>query len=517
MKRLLSTAAVIVAVLAIGIALGRWWPSDAGMDAGSGTAGEREVLYYKAPMDPNYRSDTPGKSPMGMDLVPVYADEAAGDDPGVVSIDPRIVNNLGMRTAVVERGELSRRIETVGYIGYDEDTRRQVNTRVDGWIEKLSVKATGDPVKKGQTLFELYSPTLVNAQEEYLAALQSRNTALHRASRERLAALGITASEIERLDAERTVKQRIRVVAQSDGVIAHLGVREGIYITPSTEVMSIADLDRVWVLVEVFERQSAWVKPGQRAEVVLDYLPGERWQGTVDYVYPELDPKTRTLKVRLRFDNPAEVLRPNMFARVTILGTASAPVVHVPQEALIRGGAVDRVVLALGDGRFRAQPVEVGMEAGDRIEIRSGISAGDRVVTSGQFLIDSESNIETALARIDDSDEAQVTQEISPMRVLVAAVVRGIDTDTLKVRLEHDAIAEWSWPAMTMGFDVAESALLEGLREGVSIEAAIEKHADDRYVITAITAASAAEHSGHNMSAEQAAQDADQHDMEMPQ
>jgi Cu(I)/Ag(I) efflux system membrane fusion protein len=375
-------------------------------------------------------------------------------------------------------------------------------------------------VKRGQSLFELYSPTLVNAQEEYLAALKSSNTALHQASRERLAALGVTAGEVKRLDKERSVKQRVRIYAQSDGVVAHLGVREGIYITPSTEVMSIADLDRVWVLVEVFERQAAWVKPGQRAEVVLDYLPGERWQGTVDYVYPELDPKTRTLKVRLRFDNPAEVLRPNMFARVTILGSESPPVVHVPQEALIRGGAVDRVVLALGDGRFRAQPVEVGMEAGDRIEIRSGISAGDRVVTSGQFLIDSESNIETALARMDESDESDETIEAhdeSPMRVLVAAVVRGIDADTLKIRLEHEAIAEWSWPAMTMGLDVAESALLEGLREGQSIEATIEKHADDRYVITAITTARATEHSGHEMPAEESTQEADQHDMEMPQ
>jgi Cu(I)/Ag(I) efflux system membrane fusion protein len=153
----------------------------------------------------------------------------------------------------------------------------------------------------------------------------------------------------------------------------------------------------------VFERQAAWVKAGQHAEVTLDYLPGEVLQGVVDYVYPELDAKTRTLKVRLRFDNPAEALRPNMFARVTILGTETPPVVHVPQEALIRGGAADRVVLALGNGRFRAQPVKIGIEAGDRVEIRSGVSEGDRVVTSGQFLIDSESNIDSALSRMDES------------------------------------------------------------------------------------------------------------------
>jgi Cu(I)/Ag(I) efflux system membrane fusion protein len=238
--------------------------------------------------------------------------------------------------------------------------------------------ATGDPVSSGQALFELYSPTLVNAQEEYLAVLKSRDTALHKASRDRLAALGVTAAEIKRLDSERTVKQRIRVNAASDGVVAHLGIRDGMYVTPAIELMSIADLDRVWVQVEVFERQSAWVEAGQRAEVQLDYLPGRRWQGTVDYVYPELDSNTRTLKVRLRFDNPTTVLRPNMFASVTIFGTPTDDVVHVPRDALIRGGKVDRVVLAEGDGRYRSHPVVPGIESGDRVEIQSGVAADDR-------------------------------------------------------------------------------------------------------------------------------------------
>ncbi len=255
-------------------------------------------------------------------------------------------------------------------------------------------------MKQGQLLFELYSPTLVNAQQEYLAALRSSNKVLLDASKDRLDALGVTTGEVARLDRERTVRQRVRVYAEMDGVIAHLGVREGIYVTPATEVMSVARLDRVWVIAEVFERQAAWVEPGQRAEVELDYLPGRRWQGVVDYVYPELDPATRTLRVRIRFDNEGEVLRPNMFARVTLFGGETEPVVHVPREALIRGGKVDRVVLALGAGRFRAQPVEVGIESGDRVAIREGVSPGDRVVTSGQFLIDSESNIEAALSRM---------------------------------------------------------------------------------------------------------------------
>jgi Cu(I)/Ag(I) efflux system membrane fusion protein len=369
--------------------------------AGDMPPADREVLYWVAPMDANYRRDEPGKSPMGMDLVPVYADEVDAT-PGTVKIDPTVVNNLGVRTAPAEGGPLPRRIETVGYVGYDEDTLQHVHTRVDGWIEMLATKATGDPVEKGQLLFELYSPTLVNAQQEYLAALASSNSMLRRASRDRLIALGVTQSEISRLDKERTPKQRIRVYAESDGVIAHLGVREGIFVTPATEVMSVARLDRVWVLAEVFERQAAWVEAGQAAEVELDYLPGRKWRGTVDYVYPELDATTRTLKVRIRFDNEGEALRPNMFARVTLLGNDTEPVVHIPREALIRGGNIDRVVRALGDGRFRSQAVETGIESGDRVAILNGLAEGDVIVTSGQFLIDSESDIDSALSRMDE-------------------------------------------------------------------------------------------------------------------
>jgi Cu(I)/Ag(I) efflux system membrane fusion protein len=401
-----TTIIVLVVALVAGIAVGRWLPTGDGQTPGGDSASEPEILYWVAPMDPNFRRDEPGKSPMGMDLRPVYADDVDAV-PGTVKIDPTVVNNLGVRSTAAEIGPLSRRIETVGYIGYDEDTLQHVHTRVDGWIETLATKATGDPVEKGQLLFELYSPTLVNAQQEYLATLASGNDMLQSASRDRLAALGVTGSEIERLQRERTASQRVRVYAEADGVIAHLGVREGIFVTPATEVMSVARLDRVWVLAEVFERQAAWVAPGQQAEVELDYLPGRKWQGTVDYVYPELDATTRTLKVRIRFDNEGEILRPNMFARVTLLGTATEPVVHVPREALIRGGDVDRVVLSLGDGRFRSQEVETGIESGDRVAIRVGLSAGDQIVTSGQFLIDSESDIESGLSRMDDHGAEQ--------------------------------------------------------------------------------------------------------------
>jgi Cu(I)/Ag(I) efflux system membrane fusion protein len=400
MRKQISFTVIVLVAAATGVLVGRGWSPGGEAMSAAGGSDERDILYWVAPMDANFRRDEPGKSPMGMDLVPVYADEVDAT-PGTVKIDPTVVNNLGVRTAVVESGPLPRRVETVGYIGYDEDTLMHVHLRVDGWIENLSVTTTGDAVRKGQVLFELYSPTLVNAQEEFLLALRSQSTTMIKASRERLASLGMTLGEIDDLAEERKVKQRIRKYAIRDGVVAHLGVREGNFVTPASNVMSIAELDRIWVLAEVFERQAGLVSPGQQAEVELDYLPGKRWQGTVDYVYPELDPVTRTLKVRIRFDNEGAVLRPNMFARVTLLGSDVEEVVHIPREALIRGGAADRVVLALGDGRFRSQVVETGIESGDRVAIRDGLAGGDVIVTSGQFLIDSESDIDSALLRME--------------------------------------------------------------------------------------------------------------------
>jgi Cu(I)/Ag(I) efflux system membrane fusion protein len=337
-----------------------------------------------------------------MDLVPVYADEH-DSQPGIVSIDPVMVSNLGVRTAVVEYSPLSRLVETVGHVSYNEDTVTHVHTRVDGWIEKLAVTAKGEEVLKGQLLFELYSPTLVSAQQEYLAALRSGNQVLMNASRDRLVSLGITAAEIERIDRERAVIERVRILALADGVVASLGVREGMYVTPATEVMSVADLNQVWVLADVFERQAAWVAAGQTATIELNYEPGRIRQGTVDHLYPELEAATRSLKVRLRLDNEDRELRPNMFARVSIDGRNTGDIVHVPREAVIRGGRINRVVVDVGDGRFQVKPVQLGVESGDRIAIRAGLQAGERVVVSGQFLIDSEADIESALSRLESS------------------------------------------------------------------------------------------------------------------
>ena len=358
-------------------------------------------------MDPNFRRDGPGKSPMGMDLVPVYAGQD-DDQSDAVQIDPTVVSNLGVRSATAGFGPLPRVINTTGMVRWDEDSLLHVHTRVEGWIEKLATRAEGERVAAGDLLFELYSPTLVNAQREYLAALQANNRQLVSASRERLAALGVDDAGIARLERERSVSQRIAVRAEADGVIVRLGVREGFYVTPTTEVMSLAQLDEVWFLADVFERQAAWVQAGQSAEIQLEAEPGQRRFAQVDYVYPELDPTTRTLLLRMRLENPQRSLRPHMFGRLSIIAGESEPLVHVPREALIRGARTDRVMLDLGEGRYRVQAVRAGLESGDRVAILEGLQAGDRVVVSGQFLLDSEANIAGALARMDGPGEASV-------------------------------------------------------------------------------------------------------------
>jgi Cu(I)/Ag(I) efflux system membrane fusion protein len=368
--------------------------------------GDREILYWVAPMDPNYRRDKPGKSPMGMDLVPVYAG-AEGEPDSIVSIAPGIVQNLGVRTATAERSRLWRGISTVGYVDYDESKTSHIHLRTEGWIERLDVESEGERVRKGQRLFELYSPALVNAQEEFIQALKIGNTGLEQASRDRLSALGIPEDQIRQLKKDQRARQTIAIYAPQDGVVSTLPVREGMFVKPADRVMSLAELSSVWLLAEVFERQADWVKVGQPAEVRLPYLPGRTWEGQVEYIYPSLDPRTRTLKVRLRFNNPDEALKPNMYAHVKIFGGPKEDTIVIPLEALIRTGREDRVILALGAGRFESRTVTAGIESGDWVEILTGIEAGEAVVVSGQFLIDSEASLKASMRRMGSPDSVQ--------------------------------------------------------------------------------------------------------------
>jgi len=411
-KSLGLAALALAAGIGIGYAVTRVNTTDDGsMPA---VKAEKKVLYWKAPMNPNFRSDKPGKGPMGMDLVPVYADEGGGDDKAV-RISPAVINNIGVRTQPVVRSTLNRVIDTIGFIMPDDDATSHVHVRVSGWIEKLYFKTEGERVKKGDLLFQMYSPELVNAQVEYLQALTLTQKALAAAARERLIALGMTDRQITRLRKRGQADQLVDIRAPQDGVIIKLNVGEGMFIKPDTTVVSLTDLSTIWAMVEVYEDQSEWVAEGQKAVMRLPYLPGRVWEGVIDYVYPTIDPKSRTLQVRLKFDNPGEELKPNMYAETTVYGTPKEAVLNIPVEALIRSGKSERVVLALGQGRFRPARVVSGMEAGDRVEITSGLREGETVVTSSQFLIDSEASLNASFLRMEPQPEMSDMKDMKDM------------------------------------------------------------------------------------------------------
>ena len=377
---------------------------------------DEKILYWVAPMDANYQRDKPGKSPMGMDLVPVYAN--SDSESSSITVTPEVQQNLGIRTARAELTQLWRGIDTVGYVDYDESKVSHIHLRTEGWIEKLAIRSQGERVKKGDFLFYLYSPKLVNAQEELVTAVAGNNSGLIRATKARLSALGVSDQQIKDLQKSKKVKQRIAIYSPQDGVVSDLPVRDGMFVKPEMKVMTLADLSSIWLQAEVFERQADWVKVGQQADVTLSYIPGKTWHGTVEYIYPSLDVKTRTLKVRLRFENPGEQLKPNMHANVKIFGGAKQDVIVIPLEALIRTGRDQRVIISLGEGKFDAREVVAGIESGDYVEIQRGVAAGDEVVVSGQFLIDSEASMRASISRMspveNQNQSADVEQHVMP-------------------------------------------------------------------------------------------------------
>jgi Cu(I)/Ag(I) efflux system membrane fusion protein len=360
---------------------------------------QRTPLYYRNPMDPAQHSAIPAKDSMGMDYVPVYAEDVGGE----VRISPAVMNNLGVRTEPVVRGSLPRRSDVVGYVQFDERKVQQVRTRAEGWVEGLSVRAMGETVKAGQLLFTLYAPMLESAQQEYLDALQIGNRELIDASRDRLRALGLDAGTAARLSKSGRVSSRVPFYAPIAGVVTELEAREGAMLSPEMAAMTITEIGSLWVVAEVPESQSSWVKPGAQAEVRFPSQPGESVRGRVEYVYPELNMETRTLRARIVLDAPPQGVRPNMLATVSLMTSDGEPVLHVPRSALIRNGTRDRVVVALGDGRFASRNVIAGAEGGDRVTIREGLQEGDRVVVAAQFLLDSEANLGAGLDRLEEA------------------------------------------------------------------------------------------------------------------
>jgi len=440
---------------------------------------EAKPLYWVAPMDSNYRKDKPGLSPMGMELVPVYADAGSDSDsgPGTIKVSPEVVNNLGVRTATAVMGSLHAPITTVGYIKYDEDQLVHIHPRVEGWIEKLYVKSAGDPVKENQALYDIYSPALVNAQEELMIALDRKNERLIQAAEDRLNALQLPLSAVRTLKKTREVKQNITFYAPQSGVIDNLNVREGFFAKPGNALMSIGKIDQVWVEAEVFERQASEVEVGLAVTMSLAYLPGKEWLGKVDYIYPTLNPKTRTIKLRLRFENKTGDLKPNMFAQVVIHSRMTHDTLLIPKEAVIRTGRFDRVVLALGGGRYKSVEIKTGRYGERFVEVLSGIKNGENVVSSAQFLLDSESSKSSDFKRM--NNEMMIEN-----RVWVEATINSLMGNHRMMNATHQPIEVWDWPVMTMDFTVSDSINLTKLKQGMTLQIEIEKISDANYEIS---------------------------------
>lgn len=360
---------------------------------------DKRVLYWYDPMVPDKHFDEPGKSPfMDMQLVPKYA---ADDDTGIISIEPRMAQNLGVRTALVERRSLSAAIRAVGSVAIDETRVHAIEARAAGWVEQLDVRAVGDPVRRGERVAGIYSPDLYAAQAELVLAAKSGDSTLAAAARQRLALLGLPDSQIRQVLESGQPQRHALVVAPADGIVTDLNVRQGQQTSPSMPLMRIADLSRVWIIADIPESQGAAVLVGDPARATVRGAPGKDFDGTVAYVYPELQIATRTLKARIALDNPRGELRPGMFAEVLLSGKSSAEALVVPSEAVIRTGTRNVVIVEEEAGKYRAVAVALGQDVGDVTAIVSGLDEGQKVVVSGQFLLDSEASLRGAFERLD--------------------------------------------------------------------------------------------------------------------
>ncbi len=375
--------------------------------------GERKILYWQAPMNPTEIYDKPGKSKMGMDLIPVYDDEVSSGSS--IKIDPTTVQNMGVRMAFIERRDFSRVIRTMGKIGYNEENIYAVSTRISGWIEKLIVNYTGEEVRKGQKLLEIYSPELVTTQQEYLLALNNKKQvgdsrfasirdgaeSLVRASRQRLEYWDIPESAIRELEQSGKVRKTLALEAPHSGVIIKKNADEGQHVKAGMTLYHIADLSTIWVDVSIYDNEAPWVKVGSKAEMELSYLPGKTFEGRVSYIYPYLDEKARDLKVRLEFKNPGLELKPGMYANINIQTPPIHDALVVPSEAVIRSGLRNMVFISRDKGRFEPREVILGEESEDgKVRIKSGVLEGEKIVISAQFLMDSESRLQEAIQKM---------------------------------------------------------------------------------------------------------------------
>jgi len=435
-------------------------------------------LYWVAPMDDSYRRDKPGKSPMGMDLVPVYANDEATSaksnerTPGTVMIPPNVQHNIGVKVAPVTIGTLQQTVTAVGNVAYDEDSIVHIHPRVSGWVDRLFIKSQGEQVEEGQALYTLYSPELVSAQEEYVLAIKRGDSPLIQGAAERLRTLGLSKGVIEALQKTRRVTQTVTFNAPQSGVVEALNIREGFYVQPGTTLMSIAQLDTVWVIAEVPEKYAQIIAPHNGAVVTLDemdHASDAKWESHVEYIYPSLSETTRTLKVRIPLNNNNHTLKPNMFTHVKMKPTQRKAALLVPRSAVIRTAEGAKVVLSDGDGNFKSVRVTLGQSDSTHFEVVEGLLPEDDVVVSAQFLIDSESSKSSDFERMKAPDhQATTTGTIEAIELPADTETNGASNNA-KLVIARGPIEKWGRGPATMSFAVSNHIDLTQFREGDNI------------------------------------------------
>lgn len=462
----------------------------AGGTVAADTNASRKPLYWHDPMVPGPKFDKPGKSPfMDMQLVPVYAD--AGGDTGKVTISPRTVQNLGVRIADVTEGAMDMGFAAVGAVSVDERSITAVQSRVNGYVERLYVRAQYDPVARGQPLAEIYAPEWLSAQEEYLALSRSTQPAVEpiaRAARQRLVLLGISEAQIARLARDGVASPRVTLYAPSSGLVWEQGVRDGQAVSPGMTLFKLADLATVWVNAEVPETDAARVLPNVAVEVRTAAMPGRVFNGKVAALLPDVNATTRTIKARIVVANPDRSLQPGMFAKVNFRGTREQGLM-VPSEAVISTGTRNVVLVAEGDGKFRPVDVEIGRESGALTEVRKGLLLGQKVVASGQFLIDSEASLKATTTRMSDMPAPDGGKAAGPTH-RGAGKVESIAKD--EITISHGPIPTLQWGPMTMGFKLPANGLPKNIAVGDSVVFEIRPLKDGMFEITTISPNAAA-------------------------
>ena len=475
----------------------------------------KTVQYWYDPMVPAQKFDKPGKSPfMDMQLEPKYANTSDNGEESGVAISSQTAQNLGIRLEKVSTKSFGESFSAVGRIEPDERRFYAVQTRVPGFVERLSVRAVGDPVSKGQKVAEIYAPELLAAQQEYLVLLTlkdiDRDNSLKQVARSRLKLLGMSEGEVAIITKTGKSSPRFGVYAPASGVLTELGVREGGQIMTGSSLMQISDLSQVWVIAEIPERDAARLKPGLAAEVQLQSLPGEVFKGKVDYLYPMLNEASRTLQVRIELPNKANQLRPGMYANIVFTGQTH-DALSVSSESIITTGKRKIVIVKEGDlkksGSYRPVEITTGQERDNVTEILSGLTEGEEVVVSGQFLIDSEASLSGVLARL--SNQNQFLQDkamgkgmdqgsdmrdmqmrkVKPMSAEKMALdkrprgrgkVVDVDVKSNHVTLNHEPIAALGWSSMTMGFKVKDSTQLTKLNAGDEVTFDLKAEAPEK-------------------------------------